>query len=85
MTRGMEFVCLMCAEGDHGLVQEDQGELTRVCCCAAHINDVRINMHDVTLYTLLHALLQPSRKRTVSLPFKNSLWPTGIMYQLSQT
>ena len=32
----------MCAEGDHGLVQEDQGELRRVCCCAAHISDVRI-------------------------------------------
>jgi hypothetical protein len=33
------FVCLVCTEGDHGLVQE---ELRRVCCCAAHISDVRI-------------------------------------------
>ena len=68
VTRGMEFVCLMSAEGDHGLVQEDQGELRRVCCCAAHVNDIRVYcMHDVTSYTLLHALLQPSRRRTVSL------------------
>ena len=44
----------MCAEGDHGLGQEDKGERRRVrCCCAAHKN----GMHDVTSYTLPHALL----------------------------
>ena len=45
MTRGMDIrLPNVRTEGDHGLVQEDQGELTRVCCCAAHINDVRITI-----------------------------------------
>ena len=70
VTRGMDIRLPNVRRGDHGLVQEDQGELRRVCCCAAHVNDVRINiycMHDVMSYTLPHALLQPSRRRTVSL------------------
>ena len=44
VARGMDIRLLMCAEGHHGLVQEDQGELRRVCCCAAHISNVGINV-----------------------------------------
>ena len=43
MTRGMDISLPNVRRGDHGLVQEDQGELRCMCCCAAHINDVRIN------------------------------------------
>ena len=48
-------MCLMCAEGDHGLVQEDQGELRRVCCCAAHINDAHINYILYAQRDVIHA------------------------------
>ena len=83
MSKRMRFYCdagnlrdswhgysLMCAEGDHGLVQEDQGKLRRVCCCAAHLNDVRIKYILYAQRDVIHAphaLLQPSRRRTVLL------------------
>ena len=61
------------AEGDHGLFQEDQGELRRVCCCAARIS---------IIYTLPHALLQPSR--TVSLLITRTSWGEPERIQVAQ-
>ena len=55
--------------GDHGLVQEDQGEL-RELRCAAHINDVRIKCILYARRDVIHAsacAIATSRRRTVSL------------------